>query len=894
MKNTIFTLLLAANLFLGNSIFGQELGDYRSIASGNWTALSSWQYYDGSQWTTPTSYPGDIVYTTGDVLIQQGHVITLDAPGGVGLSTVPFLGTVTISGKLTVNGLNNTAVIHTLFSKKIVVTENLTPIATIEFLDKSILSLPENATINVGPGGLSGDCSNNNEIWIGRVEYAVCAGGGNQLLIFDDIMALGGTGNADANSPVCLGNPIQFYATTPPNGDNYTFAWSGPNGWSSTLQNPVIPNAQLNDSGEYTVLMTYANKTITANTKVIVNNGTIPNPPTIGTITFDCLSSTASVELNGLPLGAWKLVRSPGGEETYGIGTSKTISGLSAGTYTFTVSNVAAGSCTSLASAPVVISSNTTSWKSDAVDSSWTNAANWSCGVPSSNSDVTINSGANQPVISSKVIINSLSLLSGTSLKVNSGFNLKVLGAITNEGTLTIENNANLVQTGGVDANSGSGNAIVKRESNALYRYDYTMWSSPVTGSQSLLDFSPLTNTTRFYTYDSSPEPDVYVSIASPSTTAFAKGIGYLIRMPNTDPTLNYEEGTATLIHKGTFTGTLNNGPVTLSGLTPNSYYAIGNPYPSTIYATAFNLENATTGVFYFWRKKNNSLATSYATYTNFAGVANSGDPNALVPNGIIQVGQGFIVQPSSTALRFRNFMRTQNNSNQILKTKSVEKHRIWLNLSEGSTPVNQIVVGYMSGATMGNDYEMDGAYINDSQTALNSLINNDEFVIQARSLPFDGSDVIPLAFKTTVDGNFTIAVDHFDGLFLGSQDIILKDASSGVETDLKSTAYTFAAKAGTDNNRFSLKFQKTLGVKSVVFDESSVLVYKNKGVLHIKSTTAISDVKVYDIQGRLLFEKMKVDANETALTSSKFGNQVLIVKITSQDNKVVNKKIVN
>jgi hypothetical protein len=420
------------------------------------------------------------------------------------------------------------------------------------------------------------------------------------------------------------------------------------------------------------------------------------------------------------------------------------------------------------------------------------------------------------------------------------------------------------------------------------------MWSSPVSGSQSLLDFSPNTITTRFYTYNSST--DLYNSILDPSNTTFEVGKGYLIRMPNTNTNPLYENLGATLTYKGVFTGTLNNGPVTLSGLNAEKYYAVGNPYPSTIYTAAFNLENATTGTFYFWRKKNNSLATSYATYTNFAGVANSGDPNAIVPNGVIQVGQGFIVKTAigSTELRFKNFMRTQNNSNQILKTKELEKHRIWLNLSQGSTPVNQMVVGYMTGASMGIDYEIDGAYINDSQTALNSLINNEEFVVQARSLPFDGSDLIPLGFKTEVDGNFTIAIDHFDGLFLGSQDIVLKDAISGIETDLKSTAYNFAAKAGIDNNRFSLKFQKTLGVNSEVFDESSVLVYKNKGAIHIKSTTAISDVKVYDIQGRLIFEKIKVNANETTITSSKFGNHVLIVKIIAQDNKVVNKKIVN
>ncbi len=899
IKKIFIVFILVTNLTFTNSIFGQESGTFRSaVANGAWTTPASWEYYNGISWIIPDKYPGQLLSVTEAVIIQYGHTITM---GPTPLSTLSPFWDLTINGKLIMEG-NNEFVEFKLATKKIVVTENLIPAATIEFVKKTQLKLPENATITVGNDGFTGSCTNNNEIWIGGVIYSICTGG-NQEINFDEIIALGGTGNADANSPVCIGNPINLYATPPPNGDTYTFAWTGPNGFTSIAQNPIISNAQdLVNEGEYTVLMTYLSNTITAKTTVEVSNSTLPAPPIIGAITSDCSILTGSIELTGLPSsGLWKLVTNPGGDEVYGEGTTKVISGLSIGTYTFEVTNVTSGengivnvSCTSLPSANASISSVNNSWKTNAGNTDWNNAANWDCGVvPSVNSQVSINPGTFQPEISSNVDIVTLLIPVGATLKIKSGANLKITGGIGNEGTITIENNANLVQTGANNNNSGSGNVIVKRESNALNRLDYTMWSSPVTGSQSLLDFSPLTNSTRFYTYNSST--NFYNSVI-PESTTFAKGIGYLIRMPNTDPTLNYDAGTGTLNYKGEFIGKLNNAFVTLSGLTPNSFYAVGNPYPSTIYADAFNIENGTTGTFYFWRKKNNSLNSSYATYTNFAGVANSGDPNAIVPNGIIQVGQGFIVElkTGTTQLFFKNYMRTQNNNNQILKTKGIEKHRIWLNLSNGSIPVNQMVVGYMSGATMNVDQEIDGAYINDSQTALNSLINNEEYVIQARSLPFDGTDVIPLAFKTAADGNFTIAIDHSDGLFSGSQAIILKDNISGVETDLKTGAYTFTAKSGVDNTRFSLKYQKTLGVNSQVFDDSSVLVYKSKNAIHIKSSSTISYVKVYDILGRLVFEKIKVNANEASIESSKLAKQVLLVEITSQDNKVVNKKIVN
>ncbi len=80
-----------------------------------------------------------------------------------------------------------------------------------------------------------------------------------------------------------------------------------------------------------------------------------PSVPVVGTITKPtCALATGSVVLSGLPsTGIWTLTRTPGGVTTTGTGTSTTISGLAAGTYTFTVTNSVL--CTSSASSNVVI-----------------------------------------------------------------------------------------------------------------------------------------------------------------------------------------------------------------------------------------------------------------------------------------------------------------------------------------------------------------------------------------------------------------------------------------------------------------------------------------------------------------------------------------------------------
>jgi hypothetical protein len=449
---------------------------------------------------------------------------------------------------------------------------------------------------------------------------------------------------------------------------------------------------------------------------------------------------------------------------------------------------------------------------------------------------------------------------------------------------------------------TNTGAITVKRNSNPLFRLDYTMWSSPVSGTQTLAQFSPLTSQSpnRFFTFN--PAANLY-STVSPSIP-FSKGIGYLIRMPNTDPTTNYDGGTAALTYNGEFTGVPNNGTINLTTVA-NNYNAIGNPYPSVLDAELFKILNADINTLYFWRKTNNlnqgtTPTTSYASYNIAAATgvgvapdgAAAGQPT-ITPNKFIQVGQGFFCTTSQSSIVFNNDMRVANNDNQMLKTKTVERNRIWLNLSNSSWSINQMALCYTDGATKGLD-EADSEYFNDSQTALNSLINNEEYIIQGRPT-FDASDVVPLAFKTTATDDYTIALDHFDGVFAAGQDVYLLDSKTGTETNLKTDSYIFNATVGVDNTRFSLKYQKTLKVDAPAFNENSVKVYKNNGTLYVNSgNVAMRNIAVFDIQGRLIAEQKNVKATSSALNNLKATQQILMVKIIAENNEELIKKILN
>jgi hypothetical protein len=527
-----------------------------------------------------------------------------------------------------------------------------------------------------------------------------------------------------------------------------------------------------------------------------------------------------------------------------------------------------------------------------ATTSTWNGTA-WSTCSPTSSIDAIIDGTYGT---TANGVFTAKSLTVNAPLTVNSTTSITVENALVNNSTITVENNANLIQTSLTATNSGSGTATVTRNSNALKRLDYTMWSSPVT-AQNLLAFSPLTSAVspiRFYLYN--PLSDLYVTV-NPQENSFLIGRGYLIRMPNEKPgslglSTPYYLGTETLAYPGVFTGTLNNGPIDLTPLTANNYISVGNPYPSTIDADAFLSGNETDGVLYFWRKTNGTGGTAYSSYTLAGGVAGA---SGIIPNGTIQVGQGFIVKATSTTLSFTNAMREiAPTSTQFLKTKKADKSRLWLDLSDATGRMNQVLIGYLASATLGVDAGIDGKYFNDSKIALTSIINGEEYVIQGRPT-FDATDVVALGFKTDVAGAYTIALNSFDGLFAAGQDIYLVDAVAGKEIDLKTGSYSFTATAAVDNTRFSLKYQKTLSIEGQEISDNSVIVYKNSGVIYVNSgAKMMNNIKVFDIQGRLITEQKSVKANTTSIQNLKASNQVLIVNVTTDDNQVISKKVEN
>src|SRR5690606_36783221 len=98
--------------------------------------------------------------------------------------------------------------------------------------------------------------------------------------------------------------------------------------------------------------------------------------------------------------------------------------------------------------------------------------------------------------------------------------------------------------------------------------------------------------------------------------------------------------------------------------------------------------------------------------------------------------------------VNFTNAMRSTS-SGMFFRQMANGIHRYWLNLSIEETALNQILIGYMYGATYGVDIQIDGVMFGYEGNAIYSIIEDSEepFVIQGLPTPFNINDLVRIGF---------------------------------------------------------------------------------------------------------------------------------------------------
>ena len=74
-------------------------------------------------------------------------------------------------------------------------------------------------------------------------------------------------GIATNDGPYCVGETVTLFVTTQ---GGATYSWTGPNNFTSTSQNPTLPNCTLDMAGTYTCVTTVNGQTTTGTTEVVI------------------------------------------------------------------------------------------------------------------------------------------------------------------------------------------------------------------------------------------------------------------------------------------------------------------------------------------------------------------------------------------------------------------------------------------------------------------------------------------------------------------------------------------------------------------------------------------------------------------------------------------------
>tara|TARA_R110002049_G_scaffold309135_1_gene517468 strand:+ start:111 stop:1721 length:1611 start_codon:yes stop_codon:yes gene_type:complete len=490
--------------------------------------------------------------------------------------------------------------------------------------------------------------------------------------------------------------------------------------------------------------------------------------------------------------------------------------------------------------------------------------------------------------------------------------------------------------------------------------YEYTYWSSPVSNALVGVSLSDSDSDRRFI-FNASQFNDQYAETGNDNNLVFGlqddiddegddwqqvngatimkPGVGYAAthsEIAYVNPGANY---------RYTFEGgTFNNGvisvPVNRNDITTADFNwnFIGNPYPSAVDIDAFmtqNMYNAATnqsgtleGAIYFWSQNTNYSPTAngnqalnfdttdYAAH-NGTGGTQGGD--GLTPNDFIPSGQAFFVSFSdsyptnSGTVVFNNAMRSLGlspDNSQFFKNSNSKKsstpvaNKLWVNLTSDNGVFNQILIGYVNGATNSND----GAYYDARKivapkafAALYSTIENSnkKFAIQGKAPnSLNEDEIINLGFTTHIDVAtlYTLSVAQLQGDFLTNNPVYLKDNKLNITHDLSASDYTFTSEVGEFNSRFEIVFNaNALSTENAVLDSKALRIVdlgNNRVQFNVSDNLSIKTVTVFDLLGRQLYS-LKGNSNSETYNLSNLNNAIYIAKVALSNGAVMTKKAI-
>ena len=581
----------------------------------------------------------------------------------------------------------------------------------------------------------------------------------------------------------------------------------------------------------------------------------------------------------------------------------------------------------------------------------WTLGA-WDNGIPSLTTQAILNDDYNTSAYGN-IEACSLTINPSYFLTVSSNTYVKIQNNITNNGTLLINDSGSVVQINDSGTYDDSGSSAtnpttVERLTASISDwYEYTYWSSPVT-NETIGNALFQADANRRFGFIAANFVDSTYETNNDNTTTVGAGIDdiddngddWTLQPPGAlmTPGVGYAATHSTAAFAGTnnynysFRGPLNNGVITVpverndTELGDSNWNLIGNPYPSAIDAKLFFDENTFStnpatgtldGAIHLWSHSTPPSSTANGNeilnfdlndyiVINYTGSSVSGVTSHVAS------GQSFFTTfsdalPTTTGtVTFNNSMRVDGNNNQFFRASNQSaENKLWLKLTSDSGLKDNILIGYVNGATSGNDGDAYDAKANGSYTksmTFYSLIPtvNRKFSIQGKAInDLDIDETIAIGFLNNLDTPtiYTFSIAELQGDFLTNNTVYLKDNLTSTTFNLSDNDYSFTSPVGEFNSRFEIVFKdNSLSIDQYNLTADNLLIIEdsNNNVtfkLPNKDVT-LKTIKIYDALGRLIYN-LKAQNTSDTFNLSNLSQAAYIAQVELSNGKIIRKKAV-
>ncbi|WP_138432345.1 T9SS type A sorting domain-containing protein [Winogradskyella algicola] len=574
------------------------------------------------------------------------------------------------------------------------------------------------------------------------------------------------------------------------------------------------------------------------------------------------------------------------------------------------------------------------------VITSW-NGSTWSNGTPNIESITTIN-GDYDTSVNGNFSTWSLTVGTGQNLVIGDNSYIEVEQDAVINGTLQVASSGSFVQnddTGTFTVNSG-GEAYLSKTTSVLKNwYDYTYWSSPVSGSTANQIF-PSSNSSYRYWFNAQNYLDILQETNNGNTYVaghddvddngddwttlndsdiLIPGVGYAI----TNAASGFVTGNT---YQYMFSGPFNTGVINTSiyyngNNGDNDWNFIGNPYPSAIDVDLFFAENNTVvgDAIYLWSHASpasnsnngneilNFSADDYAIINAGSGEVAGG--STIIPSRYIPSCQGFFIQGKVNGnVVFNNAMRMKDgtsNSQFFRQNNNTTPNKLWLNLTSDNGVFSQILVAYVNGATDNNDglaYDSPRFLSSGTAAILYTTIENEldkKYAIQGKSISsINTQEVIPLGFYTSISDAtiYSFSIPKKQGSFINNQPIFIKDNLLNSTHNLLESDYTFTSSTGDFTERFEIVFNaETLSNNDNSVNDYglSIIPMNTKDVkVNISGKSLIENIKLYSTEGKLFYNNT-LGAQSTIINLRNYSSGIYIAMVELDNGVVVKRKLI-